>query len=320
VLEQFSPRIWSLTATREHPTTFNTIAQILFTVMRGLLDASLFLGLASAADVSLLLFRDAQCTGDIISNVHSNPANEHAGSGCIATSTFQSAGLASVDSGFKCNVYADTACQNFLASVESISQCETLIGRGAICFSQESFENPLANIKAQVSIGSSIVHFNEVKSFEITDGALKGACGGTGCDPNAPFKRTLKNFPGSSKCTVTGTARGNYDNTNERDYMAQLISTSALTAGSVDHASVDGFGNPDLAEAQMPGFIQVVLQDDAGNNKAQMEVSIDVSCSKPSNPGCGSFAADAVKAALEKVPAVGGLLASGFDVICNAGA
>ncbi|OAL49756.1 hypothetical protein IQ07DRAFT_588272 [Pyrenochaeta sp. DS3sAY3a] len=280
---------------------------------------SLLLRVASAGDISLILFSDAQCGGNIVTNVHSNPASEHAGSGCIAAN-FQSAGAASVDPGFKCNVYSDTACQNFVASIESTNQCETLVGKGASCFSQAAFDNPLANIQAKVTVGSSVVHFTaEIRSFEVTDGAIQGACGDSGCDPNVPFKKDLKLFPGKSKCTVTATSRGNYDSTAERDYMKQLIAKAALKTGSIDFSQIGGFGNPAGAPSTMSGFIQVVLEDAAGNNKAQMEVSTSASCSKSSGNGCDSFVADVVKAGLGEVPAVGGLLAAGFDAVCNVG-
>lgn len=287
--------------------------------MRWFLGSSFLFALTSAGDISLLLFSDAQCTGDIVTNVHSNPANANAASGCIATN-FQSAGAATVDSGFQCNVYADTACQNFLTTIKSTDQCETLIGKGAICFSQASFENPLTGVTAKVTIGNSVVHFTaEVRSFEMTDNALRGACGANGCDPNSPFNKDLKLFPGKKKCTVTSTARGNYDNTAVRDYMIQLISDVALKQSTIDFAGVDGFGNPNSAASTMPGFIQVVLNDATGNNKAQMEVSTSASCEGASTNGCDSFVADRIKDGLKAVPAVGGLLATGFDAVCNVG-
>ncbi|KAH7076349.1 hypothetical protein BKA63DRAFT_489686 [Paraphoma chrysanthemicola] len=286
--------------------------------MRGVLVCLLF-GLATAGDISLILFGDAQCGGTIVTNVHSNPGNEHALSGCIAAN-FQSAGAASVDPGFKCNVYSDTACQNFVASIESTNQCETLVGQGATCFSQASVDNPLANIQARVTVGSSVVHFTaEIRAAQVSEGAIQGACGDSGCDPNVAFKKDLKLFAGKSKCTITATARGNYDSTSERDYMKQLIAKAALKTSSVDSSQVGGFGNPDSAPSTMSGFIQVVLEDAAGNNKAQMEVTTSASCTKSSGNGCDSFVADVVKASLGEVPAVGGLLAAGFDAVCNVG-
>jgi hypothetical protein len=159
--------------------------------MRWFLGSALLLSLTSARDISLLLFDDTECNGDISTNVHSNPANEHAGSGCIATN-FKSAGVASVDEGFQCNLYADTACQNFIGTVKTLNQCDTLVGQGAICFSQISFENPLADVKAVATVGKIVLEVTaEVNPSGFAGNTLRGACNGNACDPNQHFNTDL---------------------------------------------------------------------------------------------------------------------------------
>lgn len=63
-----------------------------------------------------------------------------------------------------------------------------------------------------------------------------------------------------------------------------------------------------------------ILNDQNGDNQAQMTVKLEVSCAdSPSDEGCDSILQDITNAVLGAVPEVGGLIAGAFDVACDSG-
>ncbi|KAK5056703.1 hypothetical protein LTR84_012235 [Exophiala bonariae] len=246
-----------------------------------------------AGDISVQAFTDTQCAGSSVgTNVHSNPAGVHDGSGCIASSTFNSINTISVDAGFQCNIYSDTACQNFLTTAKTVG-CLPVIGQGIICFSQESFDNPLAGSKAVIGIGkNSIIARTEGDIRNVVDRALTNACGNTVCDPNTNDVVTyqfgfecesgLADPAGSNtgifcdkkeKCTQTVSTSGDYDNTEQRDYMKELLKTTMKQGTSQAAVPQDSdffkSGASEILNNQL-SFAQVVINDPKGANLAQV--------------------------------------------------
>lgn len=245
------------------------------------------------SDISVQAFVDTQCAGTTVgTNVHSNPAGIHDGSGCIASSTFNSINTISLDAGFQCNIYSDTACQNFLTTTKTVG-CLPVIGQGIICFSQESFDNPLADSKAVIGIGkNSIVARTEGDISNIVDRAIGNACGNTVCDPNTNDVVTYKfgfeceggladpqgGATGTfcnkkEKCTQTVSTSGDYDNTEQRDYMKELLKTTMRQGTSEARVPQDSeFFKTGASEAlnNQLSFAQVVINDPKGANLAQV--------------------------------------------------
>jgi len=149
------------------------------------------LPLAYAGDISIQGFSGDQCDSEFVGqNVHSNPTAPNESSNCIASETFNSLLLIKADAGYQCNVYSDLSCQNFLATLNTAGVCSPVIGQGIICFSQESFDNPLAGLKADVGLGTTAVTIPQLqvpKGFNRIHEAISTACGDKLCDQNAKF-------------------------------------------------------------------------------------------------------------------------------------
>jgi hypothetical protein len=93
------------------------------------------------ADISLQTFDDEVCGGEggaVLSNVHANGNDLHDSSNCVSQGAYKSVNVVSVDPGFRCNLYGDSACQNFLGqAVLSVGCTVGIHGQGVICFNQE---------------------------------------------------------------------------------------------------------------------------------------------------------------------------------------
>ncbi|KAK6535578.1 hypothetical protein TWF694_002033 [Orbilia ellipsospora] len=269
---------------------------------------------AVLADISLQAFDQMGCGGNVINNVHSNPSAPKDGSGCIALNQFQSVGIVSADPGFKCNVYSDAACQSFLESFTSAGTCTNVIATGIICFSQALFDNPFAESSVQVQLGTKVITVDAGGGVLVQDGKNQ-ACGTSGCDPSNPFSKSFQHF--NKDCSLTVTMTGNYDNTNERDYMAALLAQTMNSAETNARQDLTGSSEDNDNVLDLPSFAQVVINDKNGNNQAQMTVQFDVACNPPSSGDCNSLLSQVTSAVLGEVPAVGGLLAEAFSIVCS---
>ncbi|EWC45497.1 hypothetical protein DRE_00896 [Drechslerella stenobrocha 248] len=260
------------------------------------------------ADISLQTFSLMGCEGNIINNIRPNPGAPRESSGCVANNIFQSVGVLSALPGYQCNVYSDASCQNYLTTFKSGGLCTNVIAQGVICFSQALFDNPFAYSTAQVQIGSRIV---------TVDRAAIQSCGNSGCDPSNPFSTPWRHF--NKNCQQTISMTGNYDDTNQRDYMIGLLDRALEIATTNFRADLRGSSANDNLVRDVPSFIQVVMNDKVGNNQAEMAVRLDVQCNPPVNGDCTGVLAQLTAAGLGAVPAVGGLLAAGFRITCAAG-
>ncbi|KEF52005.1 uncharacterized protein A1O9_11995 [Exophiala aquamarina CBS 119918] len=284
-----------------------------------------------ACDISVQGFDDTQCAGNRIgTNVHSNAGNLHESSNCIASDTFESISTISVDAGFQCNIYSDTACQNFITSTNTVG-CVPVIGQGLTCFSQASFDNPLAGSTGNIGIGKNkIIASTGDETFER---AISNACGDAICDPTSrdvlnfihgrnceggladvngnPFLTVCDN---RDQCTQTITVNGQFDNTQQRDYMKGLLKATMKQGigGFVQADSRDTSPNDQLS------FASVVINDAKGADLASMSMSIEVQCTEiePDAFNCDQPFIDILKTLVGAIPAVGETIASTFEVAC----
>ncbi|KAJ9614014.1 hypothetical protein H2200_002150 [Cladophialophora chaetospira] len=286
-----------------------------------------------AAGISVQGFDDTQCAGSRIgSNVHENPANVHDGSDCIASDTFNSISTISVDAGFQCNIYSDTACQSFLTTAKSVG-CIPVIGQGIICFSQASFDNPLAGTTGTVGIGKNKIIARTGDGGETFERAINKACGDSVCDPtqkdvltfihgrqcesglvDVTGLPTLTVCDKRDKCTQTITVNGDYDNSQQRDYLKRVLK-EAMTQGIGDFQQHD---NRDETPNEQLSFASVVINDAKGADLAKMEMSVDVQCTeiKPETFNCDNPFVELAKAAVNAVPGISETAGTVFEVAC----
>ncbi|OAP55713.1 hypothetical protein AYL99_09865 [Fonsecaea erecta] len=289
--------------------------------MKILFCLSLF-GLATA-DISLQIITDNNCGadgGEILQDIHANLGNQFDSTECIATGQYNSVNLVSVDPGFQCNLYGDAACANFLRTVNTVG-CEPIIGLGTICFDQSLFTNPFAQSTAVISVGTQPINLFGGDLFDaVVKSSVQHSCSDTGCDNTNPLVLTT-NIPPSNPachegldqidpsacatedCTTTVTLTGNFDNSNERDYMESLLQNVA--AGIVS--------NP-------VSFLQVEMKSPSSAVQAGLTLDFVSQCnsvSPPSSFDCSSAISDVGSAALALIPDVGGVIATIFQVACD---
>lgn len=124
----------------------------------------------TTAAISLATFQATDCSGNLDTNVHSNPANGAESSDCVATNQFNAVQVVSADQGFQCNIYSDRACQNFLDTFQTAGVCGAVIGSGVICFSQADFDNPLAGATAAMTVGTTLLTVTTAGSSLVSSG------------------------------------------------------------------------------------------------------------------------------------------------------
>lgn len=282
----------------------------------------LSLGIASA-EISIQPFTDSTCGtsgGSSLSTVSSNSANAEADSGCVITGDFNSINVISADPGFQCDIFRDDSCQEPGGTVFE-PLCTGAIGRAVRCF----IDNPLADSTAQVTLGNSQIAAKVgFDGGDLVSTAARSACGTNGCDPNTKFTDSYDNSECIDPrdcpreiCNQRVTMTGNYDNANQRDYMSALLQTTMKNAGGGNSKVTR-----DAARIQdQMSFAQVVINDQNGNNQAEMAVSVEVECEtvSPSGIDCDGLLATITSTLLGAVPGVGGLLAGGFEIACLAG-
>jgi hypothetical protein len=66
-------------------------------------------------------------------------------------------------------------------------------------------------------------------------------------------------------------------------------------------------------------FLQVVINDQTGNNKAEMTIPIEVKCEEvaPTGSGCGGPLIQFLTTVLGEIPDVGGLVAGAVGITCE---
>jgi hypothetical protein len=252
--------------------------------------------------------------------VHANGKDTTDSSGCQALGQFNSVNVVSVDSGFQCNIYGDSACQNFLETVSTVA-CTPVIGQGAICFNQAAFSNPFVESTSNVAVGALAIQVfgGDTLQHQI-DKLVNQACtSGTACDPtntlvlsqsfaptNIACNEGLQAIdPGACStedCTTTIAMSGGFNDNNQRDYMKGLM-----------QKTLDTIPSP-------VSFVGVQVVDKNKAVQASMTVSVNSQCTSvppPSGFQCSDALKDGVSAALATVPGVGGISSLLFQVACD---
>jgi hypothetical protein len=296
---------------------------------------------SALASIRIIAFTDSGCgsdSGTLLNTVQSNPADKVQSSGCIAmTSNFGSIAVSDADTGFTCNLYSDINCQSIVTSlvgpVKGGTACHPVIGQSASCFCDACFSNPFAVSKAEVTLSQKVVQGTQGPLIT-ESGAVQGLkaqlqaainqdCSFNGCLGSKPFEQDFS-LIGScgdakqcgEKCTQSITVTGDFDDTNQKDYMQALL-LAALTEANkhtdtqVEQSAEDGIQN-------IVSGAQVVINDQNGNDQASMKVLFSVSCSNDApDLDCGGDLPTAISTVLGLVPEVGGFLAAGFSAACT---
>lgn len=286
--------------------------------MKSFLSLAGLVGLAAAQGVTLQLFDGGACNTNkahpdkVVANVNTNSAAAQQGSGCIAVN-FKSAKFLKFTNGFKCNLYSDPGCGNFIQDLTANDACDSFSGQSVECFSQTDFDNPFADSQVSITVGQKDVGVTQNTDSLFEQGISK-ACSDTGCDPTNMVSFPYRHFNQNGQTTISVT--GSYSNTNQRDYMKALL--EAVQAKTLHNLGVDLKGsseNDDLTANQFT-FFQIVIRDPNGNIQCQMTVTINTTTQKQQPGDCG-IVGTLESAALGAVPAVGGLLAKAFQFTCQ---
>ncbi|KAJ9602215.1 hypothetical protein H2200_013335 [Cladophialophora chaetospira] len=294
--------------------------------MKTLLSLS-SLVLAVVGDISLQTFTDDTCGGDggnVIQNVHASGNDLTDGSGCQSQGQYNSVNAVTVDSGFQCNLFSDSACKNFLQTSKTVG-CLPVIGQGVICFNQAAFDNPFVESTSSVAVGALPVHIfgGEALQNQINNLVNQACTSGTACDPtnklvlnerippknptacNEGLQVTDPKACASESCTTTVSMSGGFNDNNQRDYMKGLLQKTLDNIPST------------------VTFLQVQVVDKDKAVQASMSVSVDSQCVSvppPSSFSCSDALKDIVSAALALVPGVGGVSSLAFQVACDVSA
>lgn len=277
-----------------------------------------FLAHITSASISLATFAQPNCNGQLSDNIRSNAANFADSSECIATNQFGSVEIISSTQGFTCHVYSDRACANFLDTFSTTGECSSIIGSGVICFSQAAFDNPLEGADGQLSLGGKFVTTFRTGGELIRLGVGQ-ACSNNACDPTNPFNEPADPVI-EGRGTFFVTVDGNFDNTDQRDYMSNVLQTAFDLAQTADRpnplAFLNGQGTLDRPFIRdVPTFGQVVINDARGNNLAQMSVRLS-HVESETEGNCESAIAKISEAVIAAIPVVGGVGGIIFKVAC----
>lgn len=274
----------------------------------------------ASATISLLTFPEPSCGGQFTNNIRSIPSDQFEASGCVATTGFESIQVVTADPGYVCNIYSDLACANFIATVSTVTACAPMDGNAVICFSQNKFDNPLDGATGQLVVSNRQVTSTKPSNDFVT-AAVTHACGDAGCDSGNPL--TAVQNPLTVSTTLTAFMYGNYDNTQQRDYMARVLSEAFTQAQSPPRDNPRAFlrgphftdlDNPTIWD--IPTFGQVVLNDASGATIAEM--SIEITSEEPEKSGpCESTAGKISEAAISAIPVVGAVGRLVFKVTCE---
>ena len=121
--------------------------------------------------------------------------------------------------------------------------CTGVVGSGIVCFNQTSFDNPLADPTAVVTLGISNVAASVPSTAQNQTGdagarvasAVSVACATNECDPNTNTSTTYEHLLEAScfgqtdcphdTCTQNVRITWNYNNANQPSYMNALLQT-----------------------------------------------------------------------------------------------
>ncbi|KAK5051949.1 hypothetical protein LTR84_002752 [Exophiala bonariae] len=277
-----------------------------------------------SASISLATFTQPNCGGNLSNNIRSNSANQFQSSECVATNQFSSVEVITADAGFQCNIYSDRACANFIGTFETAGECGSIIGSGVICFSQNSFDNPLDGAKGKLLINDKFVTVVK-QATELIQLGVAQSCNDLGCDHTNFFSETQN--PMTSKEIVKVEVRGTYANVEQRDYMRNVLMESFRLAQSEDRNNPMAFLGVDPNDDNVavlenplihdiPTFGQVTLRDAQDAILAQMEVLITQTETERQG-ACDNSAGKITQAALKAIPTVGGAAGLIFDLLCQ---
>ncbi|KAK6540479.1 hypothetical protein TWF694_009270 [Orbilia ellipsospora] len=279
-----------------------------------LFSASLFLSAAVQAAIDFQTFPVMGCVPPG-RTIQSDQANAFDSSGCVNTGIFQSVGVVSMDPGFVCNIYLDTACQKFFQVFDGSTPpqtCINIVGQSVSCFNQQLFNNPYAESLAQVTIGQNRVVSREEDSIaDLVQFGKSEACTDTGCDSDSIFLKF------DTECLEV-VMSGSFGSANERDYLANVLG-AALSGVVTNQRSTVSFENI----RDTPDFATIDIFDTAKQSKiATMSVFINNSCLKdtstlPVGETCDQFLSLIPPNLLEAVPAVSGVVSSSFQINCD---
>jgi hypothetical protein len=234
-----------------------------------------------------------------------------------------------------------------------MSHLSLLLGASTLANAHAITSIQKRDTSAQVTLGRTRVPMSSFDGQAIVGDALRELCSGAGCDSGTTFETEtfaarFKDFGdivsvlnllyyevyatnvfAQVACKWNVKAAGNYDSTDERDYMIALL-TEAVTASGESFTIKQSIENPTCTDQGQPScdteevslsravnFIEVVLNLDDGANKGQMNYNLGVSCETSIGWECGQAVTGHVKDALSAVPAAGPVFAQVIDLFCS---
>ena len=187
---------------------------------------------------------------------------------------------------------------------------------------------------AKVGLGKSYVPLSTIDGAKLLSDGLHELCGDATCDGGSSYESPVKlgqfeSFGDILDCTWTVTASGNWDNTDQRDYMINVLTTSLTDTATVETIQVSIEDNPLCTHQGQPSctnedeeitsvlnFQQIVLNLASGANTAELSYNINLQCRDTAGWDCDGFVKDNLKDALSAIPGVGAAIAQVFDIGC----
>ncbi|KIW66010.1 hypothetical protein PV04_08218 [Phialophora macrospora] len=309
-------------SSRPHPHP-NTPIQI--AMDKWALLSLLLVGIVSA-DIHIQTFTDdASCDGEpTIDKV--TTADNSDSNACVSAGQYLAVNVLSADPTFQCNFFSDDACQNLIATLDTPGVCTFLTGTSLTCFTTSEpavvVVAPPAPVPAPahpvatVSTGKSLLTV-DLGGAVLVQSGVETSCGATACDPTTPFTKPFQHF--NKDCTLSVTMEGSYDNTDERDYMSGLLQTAAGQTDANSRLDTTGSAEDNDLVLDSISFASVVLRGSDDNAiQAQMMYSVSVSCAAPSSADCNTLEKTLTSEVLSKVPAVGEILSTVFNIfVCG---
>ncbi|KAF2108311.1 hypothetical protein BDV96DRAFT_636867 [Lophiotrema nucula] len=193
--------------------------------------------------------------------------------------------------------------------------------------------NRQSALHGQFTLGNTKIPLSTVDGAAFVGDSLRSLCSDFGCDEGTTdtveYVAQFETYGDMKDCTWSLTASGNYDSTDERDYMINVLTTALTTTADVETITVSIEDNPlcthqgqpsctdkDIQVTSAVNFGQVVLNQDDGSNTGQLEYHLSVECVDSSGFDCPSFVSGNLKDILSAVPEVGNIFAQVFDIAC----
>jgi len=187
---------------------------------------------------------------------------------------------------------------------------------------------------AKVELGKTYVPLSTIDGSKLLGDGLHDLCGDTGCDGGSSYESPVKlgqfeSFGDIIECTWTVTASGNWNNTDQRDYMINILTASLTNTATVETIQVSIEDNPLCTHQGQPSctnedeeitsvlnFQQIVLNLASGANTAELSYNINLQCRDTAGLDCKGFVKDNLKDALSAIPGVSAAIAQVFDIGC----